>query len=116
MIFKTTQPLQWLDLVLARAFVVVFLPVVKNKLDQTAYINDRGTCNVSLLFLEHLFIEYRALTNINGSYASTINTSYTYQLAPLLQLLPQLMSYLVVSKSSIESPDFGSNKALRATL
>ena len=113
--FRTTQPLQWPDLVLAGALVGAFSPSVKNELDRAVSINDSGTCDAPLLSFERLFTEHRALNNISGSCASIVNTSRAHRLALPLQLLSQLIRYFAAPKGSIGSPDFGLSGASRAT-
>ena len=53
--------------------------------------------------------------SLYGSCASIVNISYAYWLVPSLQLLPQLMSYLVAPKDSLESLNSGSCRTLQAT-
>ena len=114
---------------LAKALAGALFFSVKIELNQAVSINDSNTCNVLSLSSERLFTFFRSSVSIisllnkskerkpirSGFCASTINTSYSDRLAALIQLLPQIMSYLAAPKSSVGSSVFDSYGALRTT-
>ena len=58
--FRTTQPLKWSNLVLARALVGALFSLVKNELNRAVSINDSGIRNAPLLSPKRLFTILRS--------------------------------------------------------
>ena len=95
-ILRTTQLSKWPDFVLIKTLV------------KTPYWS-------STSFDELAEQAPIAFIDNSGSRAFTVNISSAHQLAPLIQLLPQQMSYLAVPKGLLESSVFASSGALRTT-